>query len=360
MRPETDLLPRHAEATGGFGPSDPALRRRVGRWLVAWAIMLLVTVVIGGVTRLTESGLSITEWKPVSGVLPPLSEGAWQSEFLKYQQIPEYRELNVGMDLGGFKRVYLVEYIHRLWARIVGLAIGVPLVVLLIRGGLGRALTLRLLLLLGLMAVQGVMGWYMVQSGLSERTEVSQYRLAAHLLVALVLVGIAVWTAADLLTGRPRTDPDPRLRRGAVALVGLVALTAIAGAFVAGLDAGHAYNTFPLMGGRVVPRGYFQLDPWWRNFFEHVPAAQFNHRLLGILTTLAALGIWRMTRRVSIGRSRRWGQAVGLAALLQVGLGVATLLLFVPISLAALHQAGAVVLLAFGLLLLHGLTPARA
>jgi cytochrome c oxidase assembly protein subunit 15 len=342
--------------TQSLGPANPVLRRRVGRWLVACAVMLLLLVVIGGVTRLTESGLSITEWKPVAGVLPPFGEAAWQEEFAKYQRIPEYRAMNRGMDLSAFKRIYLVEYTHRLSARLVGLVIAIPLLVFLVQGALGSALARRLVMLLVLMGAQGALGWYMVQSGLSERTDVSQYRLAAHLSLALVLFGLTVWTAADLLIDHRSSIIDHRLRRWAAAYVGLVFLTGVAGAFVAGLDAGRAYNTFPLMGGRVLPRGYFQLEPWWRNLFEHVPAVQFNHRMLGILSALGPLGLCWATRRAEPG-VRRWGAAVGVTALAQAGLGITTLLLFVPIPLAALHQAGAVVLLGFGLLLLHALTP---
>ncbi|MFN2317067.1 MAG: COX15/CtaA family protein [Gemmatimonadales bacterium] len=340
---------------------NPDLRRRVGRWFVIWTVMLFITIIIGGITRLTESGLSITEWKPVSGVLPPLSAEAWAVEFDKYRQIPQYQEVNRGMSLAEFKRIFWWEWIHRFWARVVGLAIGLPALVLLVRGGLSRVVTRRILLLLFLMAVQGAMGWYMVASGLSERTSVSQYRLAAHLSVALVLVGLAVWTAADLLVRPPvmferRGSPEAarRMRRLGMAFVALVALTAVAGAFVAGLKAGHAYNTFPLMGGRVVPAGYRALDPWWRNLFEHIPAVQFNHRLLGVLTTMAGLGLWKLARGADQSDTvRRWGRAVGLMSLVQIALGIATLLMLVPISLAAMHQAGAVVLLCFGLLLVH-------
>ncbi len=342
-----------------FGPTDPALRRRVGRWLAVWAVMVLLTVVVGGVTRLTESGLSITEWKPVSGVIPPIGETAWEEEFAKYQRIPEYREINAGMDLAGFKRIYWVEFVHRFWARIVGLAFAIPLAVFLVRGGLGSPLTRRLVGLLVLLGLQGFMGWWMVASGLTERTDVSQYRLAAHLGLALVIFGITVWTAADLL--RTRGDPaaaSSGLRRGLLGFLGLVSLTVLAGAFVAGLDAGHAYNTFPLMGGRLVPLGYFQMDPWWVNAFEHVTAVQFNHRVLGVLTALAALAVWWASRQATPG-VRVLGMAVGLTGLAQAGLGIATLLLFVPIWLAALHQAGAVVLLGLALLMLHRLRPAE-
>lgn len=323
--------------------------------------MLFITVLIGGITRLTESGLSITEWQPVSGVLPPLSEDAWQAEFDKYRQIPQYQEVNRGMSLAEFKRIFWWEWIHRFWARVVGLAIGVPAVLLLLRGGLSHPVTRRILLLLALMAVQGAMGWYMVASGLSGRTSVSQYRLAAHLSVALVLIGLSVWSAADLLAGagQHRRDrwvhtPMERLGWRAMVFVGLVTLTAVAGAFVAGLRAGEAYNTFPLMGGRVVPAGYWALDPWWRNLFEHVPAVQFNHRLLGILTALAGLYVWwKGSRPAWPAAVRTWAAAVGVMALVQVGLGVATLVLRVPITIAVIHQGGAVLLLCCGLLLLH-------
>lgn len=346
--------------TTSFGPADSVLRRRVGRWLAVWAVMVLLTVVVGGVTRLTESGLSITEWRPVSGVIPPLSEAQWMEEFAKYQQIPEYQEINRGMSLGDFQRIYLVEYFHRLWARVVGLAFAIPLAVFLVRGGMGRRLSRRLILLLVLLGIQGAMGWYMVQSGLTERTDVSQYRLAAHLGLALVIFGITLWTAADLLRERPATAAGSA-RRWAVGFTGLVGLTALAGAFVAGLDAGRAYNTFPLMGGRVVPLGYLQRSPWWVNFFEHIPAVQFNHRVLGILTALASVLLWSRLRKDSNLSPRTRGLAgwIGLGGLAQAGLGIATLLLFVPVSVAALHQAGAVVLLGLALLLIHSLSPRR-
>ncbi|MCL4864693.1 MAG: COX15/CtaA family protein [Gemmatimonadales bacterium] len=340
---------------------EPELRRRVGGWFVAWTVLLFITVVIGGITRLTESGLSITEWKPVSGVLPPIGEAAWQEEFTKYQQIPQYQHLNAGMTLPEFKRIFWVEWIHRLWARLVGVAIAIPALVLLIRGGLRRVIRNRIVWLLALMAVQGAMGWYMVASGLAERTSVSQYRLAAHLSVALVLIGLAVWTAADLLTPPRPAGKPPRtsgLARLTAVMVGLVGLTAVAGAFVAGLDAGKLYNTFPLMGGKVVPAGYGAMSPWYRNLFENLIAVQFNHRLLGVAVTLLGVILWWRTREddTAIGT---WGRAVGLMSLVQIGLGIVTLLLLVPISMASMHQAGAVVLLCFSLLLLHALRRRR-
>lgn len=329
--------------------------RAVGRWLAVWAVMVLLTVVVGGVTRLTESGLSITEWKPVSGVLPPLNEAEWEAAFAKYRQIPEYQQINRGMDLAGFKRIFLVEYIHRLWARVVGVAFLFPFLVFLVRRRIPADLVPRLWGLLVLLGAQGFMGWYMVQSGLTERTDVSQYRLAAHLGLALVIFMITVWTAADLLDREGRRRWRHPASRGALAFAGLVFLTALAGAFVAGLDAGKAWNTFPLMGGRIIPPGYGQMSPWYLNLFEHLPAVQFNHRLLGLITVGAALWLgWR-------GRAagHRWTGWMALMAVAQVGLGIATLLLIVPIGLAALHQAGAVVLLALATLHWRSLGPPR-
>ena len=337
----------------------PAARRLVGRWLAIWAGMVFLTVVIGGATRLTESGLSITEWKPVSGVVPPLSPAAWQEEFAKYQRIPEYQQLNRGMSLPEFQRIFLWEYVHRLWARLVGLAFAVPLAVFLMRRLVSPALARRLGLVLLLTGAQAAMGWYMVKSGLSERTDVSQYRLAAHLSLALVIYVLTVWTAADLLRSAPAAGAESAgIRRGALGLAALVFLTAVAGAFVAGLDAGKAYNTFPLMGGRVIPEGYLQLAPWWRNLFEHVPAVQFNHRVLGVTTVLAAVALWLAARgRALPDAATRLCALVALTAVLQAALGIATLLLAVPVPIAVLHQGGAVALLTVTTLLLHALRP---
>ncbi len=334
-----------------FADLRPRRRNILGWWLGLWAAMVLMTVVIGGITRLTESGLSITEWAPVSGVLPPLTEEAWQEAFRGYQQIPEYQELNRGMTLAEFKAIYFWEYVHRAWARLVGVVLAVPLVFFWVRGWLGRRLAVRLVMLLALTGAQGALGWFMVASGLAGRTDVSQYRLAAHLGLALVIYIITVWTAADLLRREeqvhmPTSSDWPSSRTTAGVLLVLVFATAIAGAFVAGLDGGKAYNTFPLMGGRVVPGGYFALTPWWRNLFENVAAVQFNHRWIGILTFVGIGAAWYRGRSANLPRYvRRWLDLLPLIALAQVALGVATLLLVVPIWLAALHQAGAVILL---------------
>ncbi len=367
-----------------FPDLAPGRRRLVGLWLAVWAAMLVLIVVIGGVTRLTESGLSITEWKPVTGILPPLSARAWNDAFREYQQIPEYQQLKRGMTLPEFKRIYFWEYLHRLWARLVGFAFAVPLVVFLVRGGLTPRLTRRLVGLLLLTGAQGALGWFMVESGLSVRTDVSQYRLAAHLGLALVIYMATVWTAADLLGGPAgrragrlaggrigsqavRRSDDPAggrmllLRRAAGALTLMVFITALAGAFVAGLDAGRIFNTFPLMGGRLVPPGYFALSPWWRNVFENAPAVQFDHRLLATVSLLGALGLWVWGLRAQLtGRARLMLLLLPLVALVQVSLGIATLLLVVPILVAAVHQTGAVLLLTVSLLFYHALRRSSA
>jgi cytochrome c oxidase assembly protein subunit 15 len=337
---------------------DPKLRP-VGRWLALWAAMLVCLVVIGGVTRLTESGLSITEWKPVTGVIPPLSHGAWEAEFARYQQIPEY-QLHAGtMTLGDFQRIYFWEYLHRLWARLLGLAFALPLAWFVARRQVQGPLARRLGGLLVLLGAQGALGWYMVRSGLVDRTDVSQYRLAAHLGLALLLYAAAVWLAADLLVGRAESPAPRRAVRWATTMVALIAVTITAGAFVAGLDAGRAWNTFPGMGGAFVPPGYGQMTPLWRNWFENPAAVQFHHRWLGIVTFLSAVGLWAGLARTEgvAPRARRWGAATAAMATAQAGLGIATLLLAVPIPLAALHQFGAVMLLTGALLTLQAVRP---
>lgn len=321
--------------------------------------MLVALVVIGGVTRLTESGLSITEWKPVSGVVPPLTHEAWEAEFARYRQIPEYQLQGAAMTLGDFQRIYFWEYLHRLWARLLGLAFAIPLAWFVIRGEVRGRLARQLGMLLLLLGAQGALGWYMVRSGLVDRVDVSQYRLAAHLGLALIIYAWALWLAAGILA----PAPAPAVARGAgrwsSALTAYVFLTIIAGAFVAGLDAGHAWNTFPLMGGSFVPGGYGQLTPGWVNAFENPAAVQFHHRWLGISAVLGAIAFWAMLRRrteVPL-RARRLAGGTALVAVAQALLGISTLLLVVPVPLAALHQFGAVMLLTCSVLTLQALRP---
>jgi cytochrome c oxidase assembly protein subunit 15 len=323
--------------------------------------MLYILILIGGATRLTESGLSITEWKPVSGIIPPIGDAQWAEAFAKYQQIPQYAAMNAGMTVEQFQRIFLWEYAHRLWARLVGVAFAIPLLIFLARGMVPRGMRGRLWLLLVLLGLQGALGWFMVSSGLSGRTEVSQYRLAAHLAAALLIYGATVWSAADFLA-RPRsglTHEERALRRGARWITSLAVLTAIAGAFVAGLRAGRVFNTFPLMGGQVVPPGYGVMVPWWRNLFENPGAVQFNHRLLALVTVLAVLTLWWRSRGHHVSPVTRVALLrVALVVVLQLALGIGTLLLKVPVWLGVVHQGGAVLLVTCALLVMHAVRPA--
>jgi heme a synthase len=320
--------------------------------------MLVALVVIGGITRLTESGLSITEWKPVTGILPPLSREAWEEEFMRYRQIPEYRTLDAGMTLGDFQRIYFWEYLHRLWARLLGLAFAAPFLWFVVKGEARGALARRLLLILVLVGAQGALGWFMVRSGLVDRVDVSQYRLAAHLGLALVIYALALWTAAGILIPNDGAG-DRKVGHLAATYAGYVFLTILAGAFVAGLDAGRGWNTFPLMEGSFLPAGYGQLTPGWRNLFENPAAVQFHHRWLGVAAVGGAMALWIMVRRSATASARTRvfaGWLAGMAGL-QALLGISTLVLAVPVPVAALHQLGAVILLTLALLVAHACRP---
>jgi heme a synthase len=333
-------------ATEGSVPSLEQ-ERTVGLWLAAFAVMIFAIIIVGGATRLTESGLSITEWKPVSGVVPPLSEAAWNAEFEKYRQIPQYERMNAGMTLGEFKGIYLWEYAHRLIARLVGLAFVLPLAWFVVRRQLPQRVRRPVFLLLFLLFLQAAMGWWMVKSGLTLRTEVSQYRLAVHLLTALVMLAVTVWTSAELLE-RSRAAAiagTARLRGWLGGLLALVFVTAGSGALVAGLRAGKIFNTFPLMGGEVVPAGYGQFSPWWLNLFENPAAVQFNHRLLATATVMLAVGLWFALRSTPDRRLVSRMHLVLAAVLLQFALGIATLLLSVPLLLGVVHQGMAALLM---------------
>ena len=339
--------------------------RPVAIWLLVCCALIFAMVVIGGVTRLTESGLSITEWKPVEGTIPPLTQEAWEEAFAKYQQIPEYRLRNEGMTLAEFKNIFWWEYVHRLWGRLIGFAFLLPLIWFVVRGHVRGRLAWQLGGIFVLGGLQGALGWYMVQSGLADRVDVSPYRLTAHFGLAIAIYGATLWTALDLLRPAAVGPADRNLRPGAFAFCVLVFVTMLSGGFVAGLDAGFTYNTFPLMDGRLVPAGYLDEQPWWLNLFENIAAVQFNHRLLAMTTVAAALALWWITRRAVQSAARALGIAVAAMALIQVALGIATLLLVVPIPLAAAHQGGAVILFSLALALAHegrrpALTPQRA
>jgi cytochrome c oxidase assembly protein subunit 15 len=323
--------------------------------------MVLLIVVIGGITRLTESGLSITEWRPISGVIPPTTDASWTEEFARYQATAEYQQLNRGMSLKEFKSIYFWEWLHRIWGRLVGAAFAIPLLYFLVRGRIPPPLRKRLFVILALIAFEGALGWFMVQSGLADRTDVSQYRLAAHLATALLIYSLLLWTGISLLpqltAAVPQTSDLSGARTRVLAVLALVALTIVSGAFVAGLNAGTIHNTFPLMAGRLIPAEYLQLRPLHLNFFENPSSVQFNHRLIGIFTFAAAFYLWIWSRRRELPSLTRIG--VRLAVLLacaQVGLGIAALLSRVPIQLAAAHQFTAVLLLSAALLALRGVS----
>jgi heme a synthase len=321
--------------------------------------MIFAIILVGGATRLTESGLSITEWKPVSGVLPPLSEAAWNEEFDKYRQIPQYELMNAGMTLSEFRTIYLWEYSHRLVARLVGLAFVIPMLWFLIRRRMPARAKGPVFLLLLMLFFQAAIGWWMVTSGLTARTEVSQYRLLVHLMTALIMLALTVWTAASLLEDRrvPISERPRRLSRRLGALLFLAFLTAASGALVAGLRAGRIYNTFPLMGGHVVPPEYGRISPWWLNLFDNHAAVQFNHRVLAMLAFTLIVAAWVAFRRTEHAQwSRKLVVRMNLvlaAVTLQLLLGIATLLLAVPIALGVAHQAGAALLLTALVLALH-------
>jgi cytochrome c oxidase assembly protein subunit 15 len=396
----------------------------VGAWLLACCALIFLMVVVGGVTRLTLSGLSITEWEPLIGVVPPLTHAQWAAEFARYKQIPEYRLIHFGMSLAQFKSIYFWEYSHRLLGRLIGVAFAVPLVWFWLRGRLPRRLAPALAGILALGFAQGALGWYMVESGLALRVEVSQYRLVAHLALALAIYGAILSVALNLIrrpslppcqspvarpgpllpgygivttserpSGMPASSQAPLARicsghphlgnrhgrawgrrgwpgqtrprgsgvgagwrRAAEAVIFIIAATILAGGFVAGTRAGLTYNTFPLMDGRLVPAGYAQLHPFIRNWFENIAAIQFDHRLLAMTTAAAVLLLWLAGRRAHLPKPARialW--ALLAAAAVQVALGISTLLMVVPIPLAAAHQAGAVLLLSAAIVFRHTL-----
>lgn len=319
--------------------------RTVGLWLLVVAAMVGAMTVIGGVTRLTESGLSMVEWRPLIGALPPMSDAEWARVFGLYQTSPEYQKINSGMSLAEFKQIFWWEYIHRFWGRMIGLAYAAPLAFFWIKGWIPQALKSRMILLLALGGSQGVIGWWMVKSGLVDRPDVSHFRLAIHLGMAFIIAGALVWTALDLLAARS-PEPAPRsLRRLGWAALSALFLVIILGAFVAGTNAGMIYNTFPLMDGRLLPPDYSALSPWWRNALESIGAIQFNHRWAAILTTILIITLWLRARVSALHSGHRQAPSVmALLAIIQVSLGIATLLSVVWIPLAALHQATALLL----------------
>ena len=303
--------------------SNARASRNIALWLVFVMITVIAMIVFGGATRLTNSGLSITEWEPITGILPPLSHEAWMAEFEKYKQIPEFEAEHPDMTLKGFEFIYFMEWGHRLLGRFIGLVYALPLFYFAFRRRLPRGQGWRFWLILILIGVQGAIGWWMVYSGLDD-VSVSQYRLATHLGMAFVIVGLLFWLWRDAREGWPKTTSHPFMSKRTGVLAVLIFAQIILGAFVAGTKSGLSYNTWPLMDGRLIPGGYGVMNPFWKNWFENTAAIQFNHRVLAYI--ILAVGIWVF---ISARQSRHLRAPVGVLSLLivwQMVLGIVTLL----------------------------------
>lgn len=326
-----------------------AARRSIAIWLFVMCALVASMVVVGGATRLTDSGLSITEWKPVTGAIPPLSQEVWEEEFEKYKQIPEYIRINRGMSLEEFKTIYWWEWGHRFLGRLVGLAFFIPFVFFFFTKRIERPLLPHLIVMFGLGGVQGALGWYMVMSGLTERVDVSQYRLAAHLSLAFFVYGYMFWFATALWRSEvPRRISFNGLELGATVVVVAIFVQILLGAFVAGLNAGFIFNTWPLMDGSLIPRHLYPLESIWASAFEDVRTVQFNHRMFAYgLVVLVGWHYWKMNgSELQVQKTGNW--LLG-ALVFQVFLGIATILTVTRIEVALLHQAGAVLLLSVAL-----------
>ena len=330
--------------------------KSIALWLLVVAAMIFIMVVLGGTTRLTRSGLSIVEWRLFEGTLPPLTEAHWQELFDLYKLTPEYQKINTGKDLAGFEKIFWLEYLHRLWGRLIFFAALVPLLWFLWRGRIEKRLIPRMVAVPLLVAANGVLGWFMVASGLVDIPRVSPYRLTAHLGLAVAIYAYILWLALNLIHERPPGYVPPGLRRFGHAIVALVFLMILTGGFVAGTKAGFAFNTFPLMNGRFFPEGMYAMQPFWANLFENIATVQFNHRLLAyLLCIVIPLFGWQAMRAGLAPPARRAVQLLLGWLAVQVGLGIATLVYVVPVALGAAHQAGALVLFSLALYALHTL-----
>lgn len=331
-------------AVAGFAP-EPGGDRAIGMWLLLVALMVFVMVVIGGVTRLTNSGLSMVDWQPIMGVLPPLSDAEWEATFDAYKAYPEYQKINVDMQLDGFKQIFFWEYSHRVFGRLIGLVFFLPYLYFLVRGRVRGPMVWKLGLALLLGGLQGLMGWYMVKSGLVDRPDVSHYRLAAHLILAVVVLAWLVWLSLEIFRQSAISvslAAAPYLGRVVTGLGVLLLLQITWGAFTAGLNAGFGFNTFPMMGDEWLATGAFMLSPWWVNFFENTSLLQFVHRWLGALFLAGVIVVWWRAKPIS-GLDRA-AHLLLAATIAQFLLGIATLVMAVPIVLASLHQAVACLL----------------
>jgi cytochrome c oxidase assembly protein subunit 15 len=345
--------------------------RAVSLWLWFVAALVIAMVVVGGATRLTESGLSITEWKPILGAIPPLSHADWLAAFDRYKLIPQYHIMNQDMTLDAFKSIYWWEWSHRFLGRFIGVAFALPLMFFWLTGRLKRGSGAKFVGLLALGGVQGVIGWYMVKSGLVDRIDVSQYRLALHLTTAFAILGLSVWLALEEWPGTMRATGETAtlaIRRMAIFIVALVVTQVVLGAFVAGLKAGFVYNTWPTMDGQWIPSDYWT-KPAYLSFFESLAAAQFNHRVMAYLVGFVVLTeVWFVMRAPVDRRIRMTAIVLACAVFAQMSLGIATLLAHVPVELGVAHQLGGALVFVFSVLHLHAtrragkaaVTPVRA
>ena len=333
--------------------------RHIATWLLVCCALIFTMVVLGGVTRLTRSGLSMVEWDPVMGVVPPLSQQQWADTFSKYKQFPEYKKINKDMTLTEFKSIFWFEYSHRLLGRLIGVVFLLPFIYFLIRKKIERPLVPKLIIMFLLGGLQGLLGWYMVKSGLVNNPHVSQYRLTAHLGAAILIYCYIFWVAMGVLTPTNKNEwpaNTARLRLFGLGITTLICLMIFSGGFVAGTKAGFAFNTFPKMNGHWIPPGLFSMEPVLLNLFENIATIQFNHRILALILCLVIPAFWFSAQNISLGRATKNGLHLLIVMLvIQVGLGISTLLYIVPVPLAAAHQGGALLLLTLSLFINHRL-----
>jgi cytochrome c oxidase assembly protein subunit 15 len=335
------------------------MQKPVAIWLLICCTLVFAMVVVGGVTRLTDSGLSMVEWRPIVGTIPPITESDWEEVFKKYHETPQYKKINRGMSADEFKGIFWWEYFHRLLGRVIGLVFFIPFLFFLVRKRIDRPLGLKLAGIFLLGGLQGLMGWYMVKSGLVDNPRVSQYRLTAHLSLAFIIYAAMFHVALGLLTPDGNLDGSKKiqsLQRFIQVLIGIIFLMVLSGGFVAGIRAGLAYNTFPLMNGHFIPPEIFILEPWYRNFFENMATVQFDHRMIAWILAILVPVFWYRSRQIILPGSARLACNLFLVMLaIQICLGIATLLMVVPLPLAASHQAGAMLLFTVAIWVNHKL-----
>lgn len=338
--------------------------KQVARWLIFVAAVIFFMIILGGATRLTHSGLSMVDWNPIMGVVPPLSEADWSKTFKRYQEFPEYQKTNHGMSLDEFKSIFYFEYFHRILGRLIGLLFLFPFLFFWFRGAIRRSMLPQMITMFFLGGLQGVLGWYMVKSGLVNDPQVSQYRLTAHLIAAVMIYSYILWVAFGLLKIESKEHDDQpsanylrdKLYRYSTGLTGLIVFMISTGGFVAGTKAGYTYNTFPLMAGKIIPDGMYTLQPFWLNWFENVTAIQFNHRMIAYLLLILVPIFGLAVRRHALNVRCQIAANLLLAMIvIQVALGITTLVLKMPVVIAVMHQGGAILLLTFAIFIMREL-----